>query len=191
MPPSPWVAGCESWSGGDQDFTKVSDLNSFLSWSVWNCQYSAIYNLQKTLFLLVQPIQCMCVYVWAQLCPTLCDSMDWSLLDSSVHAIFQARILEWVPFPSLRELPNPGTKPMPHALAGGFFIVEPPGQPYPGASRSQCINKWEKKPFSCAQEFQINYVDTQPYWRGNMSFQSQKDQELAFQLHLHTKVEWL
>jgi len=31
-----------------------------------------------------------------QLCPTLCDSMDCSLLGSSVHGIFQARLLEWV-----------------------------------------------------------------------------------------------
>ena len=32
----------------------------------------------------------------AQLCPTLCDSMDYSLPGSSNHGIFQARILEWV-----------------------------------------------------------------------------------------------
>ena len=32
----------------------------------------------------------------AQLCPTLCDPTDCSLPDSSVHGIFQARILEWV-----------------------------------------------------------------------------------------------
>ena len=32
----------------------------------------------------------------AQLCPTLCDPMDCSLLGSSVHGIFQARVLEWV-----------------------------------------------------------------------------------------------
>ena len=31
----------------------------------------------------------------AQLCPTLRDPMDCSLLDSSVHGIFQARVLEW------------------------------------------------------------------------------------------------
>ena len=31
----------------------------------------------------------------AQLCPTLCDSMDCSLPGSSVHVILQARILEW------------------------------------------------------------------------------------------------
>ena len=32
----------------------------------------------------------------AQLCSTLCDPMDCSLPDSSVHGILQARILEWV-----------------------------------------------------------------------------------------------
>ena len=30
-----------------------------------------------------------------QLCPTLSDPMDWSLPGSSVHGIFQARVLEW------------------------------------------------------------------------------------------------
>ena len=32
----------------------------------------------------------------SQSCPTLCDSMDCSLLSSFVHGISQARILEWV-----------------------------------------------------------------------------------------------
>ena len=32
----------------------------------------------------------------AQLCPALCDSMDYSPPGSSIHGIFQARILEWV-----------------------------------------------------------------------------------------------
>ena len=31
----------------------------------------------------------------AQLCPTLSDPMDCSLLGSSIHGIFQARLLEW------------------------------------------------------------------------------------------------
>ena len=31
----------------------------------------------------------------AQLCPTLSDPMDYSLPGSSVHGIFQARVLEW------------------------------------------------------------------------------------------------
>ena len=31
----------------------------------------------------------------AQLCPTLCDPVDCSLPGSSVHGIFQPRVLEW------------------------------------------------------------------------------------------------
>ena len=31
----------------------------------------------------------------AQLCPTLCDPTDCSPLGSSIHGIFQARVLEW------------------------------------------------------------------------------------------------
>ena len=34
--------------------------------------------------------------VCTQSCPTLCDPMDCSSPGSSVHGIFQARILEWV-----------------------------------------------------------------------------------------------
>ena len=36
----------------------------------------------------------------AQSCPTPSDPMDCSLSGSSVHRIFQARVLEWVPLPS-------------------------------------------------------------------------------------------
>ena len=37
-----------------------------------------------------------------QSCPTLCDPMDYSLQGSSVHGIFQLRILKWVAMPSSR-----------------------------------------------------------------------------------------
>ena len=38
-----------------------------------------------------------------QLCPTLCDPMDYSPPGSHVSGILQARILEWVAMPSSRE----------------------------------------------------------------------------------------
>ena len=38
------------------------------------------------------------VCMHAQQCPTLCHSMDCSPPGSSLHGIFQARILEWVAF---------------------------------------------------------------------------------------------
>ena len=37
-----------------------------------------------------------------QLCPTLCNPVDYSPLDFSVHGILQARILEWVAMSSSR-----------------------------------------------------------------------------------------
>ena len=39
----------------------------------------------------------------AKSCLTLCDPMDCNLQGSSVHGIFQARILEWVAISSSRE----------------------------------------------------------------------------------------
>ena len=46
-----------------------------------------------------------------QLCLTLCNPMDYM-----VHGILQARILEWVAFPSPGDLPNPEIEPKSPAL---------------------------------------------------------------------------
>ena len=46
-----------------------------------------------------------------QSCPTFCNPMDCSLPGSSVHGIFQARILERLPFPSPGDVPDPGLRP--------------------------------------------------------------------------------
>ena len=51
----------------------------------WICQES----------LMVLTYELLCVLV-TQLCPTLCDHMDWDLPVFSIHGIFQARRLEWV-----------------------------------------------------------------------------------------------
>ena len=69
--------------------------------------------------------QTLYVLCWAsslQLCLILCNSMDSSVHSSSapgssVHGILQAWILEWVPFPSPGDLPNPGIEPR----SGRFF----------------------------------------------------------------------
>ena len=56
--------------------------------------------------------------------------MDCSPLDSSVHGISQARILEWVAISFSRWSSQPRIKPSsPAELADGFFITEPPGKP--------------------------------------------------------------
>ena len=56
--------------------------------------------------------------------------MDYSAPGSSVHGIFQARVLEWVAISFSRYLPDPGIKPVSlpsPALTGEFFTSVPPG----------------------------------------------------------------
>ena len=65
----------------------------------------------------------------AQPRPTLCDSMDCSLLGSSVPGILQARIVEQVAFPSPGDLPNLGIKPRSPALLEDSLPPKPPGKP--------------------------------------------------------------
>ena len=55
--------------------------------------------------------------------------MDYSLPGSSVHEIFQARILEWVAISFSRDLPDPGTEFASPELASSFFTAEAPGKP--------------------------------------------------------------
>ena len=51
-----------------------------------------------------------------QLCPTLCDPMDYT-----VHGILQARILEWVAFPFPRGSPQPRDQTHVSHIADRFF----------------------------------------------------------------------
>ena len=67
-----------------------------------------------------------------QSCPTLSDPMDCSLSGSSIHGIFQARVLEWgaIAFSTMAcgILPNQGLNLWSPALEGRFFTAEPPGK---------------------------------------------------------------
>ena len=56
----------------------------------------------------VQPVhRCHCCAKPLQSYPTLCDLMDCSPPDSSVHGIFQVGILKWLPSPFPGDLPDP------------------------------------------------------------------------------------
>ena len=67
----------------------------------------------------------MCI-LCAQSCPTLYDSMDCSPPDPSIHAIFPARILQWVATPSSRGSSQPRDRTHVSCMAGRFFTAEPP-----------------------------------------------------------------
>ena len=55
--------------------------------------------------------------------------MDCSLPGSSNHGIFQARVLEWVPFPSPGDRPDPGIETGSPASRADVLPPEPPGKP--------------------------------------------------------------
>ena len=85
----------------------------------------------------VEPLVCVCSV--AQSCPTLCDPMDCSPPGSSVHRIFQVRILKErkkkkrilkkLSFPTPGDLPAPRIKPASLALIDGLFTTAPCGNP--------------------------------------------------------------
>ena len=81
-------------------------------------------HLQLSLY---QIFLCCCCLVQKS-CPTLCDPMDCSPLDSSVHGISQARILEWVAISICRGSSWPRESNCISFIACGFFTAERPGK---------------------------------------------------------------
>ena len=68
------------------------------------------------------PVLCLVT----QSCLTICGSMGCNPPGSSVHGIFQARILEWVASSYAGGLPDPGIEPISlasPALAGRLFTT--------------------------------------------------------------------
>ena len=59
----------------------------------------------------------------SQSSPTLCDPMDFSLPGSSVHGIFQARILEWVAISFSRGSSQPRDRTRVSHTAGRHFTI--------------------------------------------------------------------
>ena len=81
----------------------------------------------------------MCVYAKSfQPCPG-CDPMDCSPPGSSVYGILREEHWGGLPCPPPGDLPNSGIEaasPVSPALAGGFFMAEPPRNP------SACIQTY-------------------------------------------------
>ena len=76
----------------------------------------------------------MCMHAKSlQLCPTLCDPMDYSQPGSSVHGILRARVLEWG-FHTLPQGIFPTQESNPRLLRllcwqACSFSLAPPGKP--------------------------------------------------------------
>ena len=71
----------------------------------------------------------ICLYEDAQSCPTLCNPMDCSLPGSSVHEIFQARILEWVAISFSRASSQPRDRIQASHIVGRHYHLSYQGSP--------------------------------------------------------------
>ena len=74
-------------------------------------------------------VSCYCCGSVAQLCLTLWDSLDCSPPGSSVHGIFQARILEWVAFSFSKRSSWSGIEPASPAWQAGSLPLSHLGSP--------------------------------------------------------------
>ena len=84
----------------------------------------------------------MCVLA-AQLCPTLCDPMDCSPPGSSVHEIFQARILEWVAISFSRGSSQPRDQTRVSCTASRFFTDSYKGSPRSVGAQYATRDQWK------------------------------------------------
>ena len=106
-------------------------IDSLLAGAILSCQeYLEVVSEAHLMF---KPISthvclcvCMCVHLVALPCLTLCNPVDCIPPHSSVHGIFQTKLLERVAISSSGDLPNPGIEPASPAswaLAGEFITT--------------------------------------------------------------------
>ena len=113
---------------------------SFWSMQFWDTGYLHLLKLWWDIFDITcislpfafQFFHITVICMHAQLCLTLWDPMDYSPPGSSVHRIFQSRILEWVAIPFSRG--SSGPRDQTHISCIG---TEPPGKPLSVISWSQ------------------------------------------------------
>ena len=105
----PWAGGEKNGKLFDEYRVFVQDIKSFGDW---------LNNKIDVLNIIEVKVKA------AQVCLTLCNPMDYT-----VHAILQARILEWVAFPFSRGSSNPGIEPRSPTLQADSLPAEPQGKP--------------------------------------------------------------
>ena len=86
-----WQGYCPKLHSIQNSFPNKDLIASILILMMLRVRYLALHQLVPCLEMKV---------LITQLCPHLCEPMGYSPPSSSVHGILQARMLEWVPFPS-------------------------------------------------------------------------------------------
>ena len=93
-----------------------------------------------------------------QSCPTLCDPVDYSLPGSSIHGIFQARMLEWVAISFSRRSSQPRDWSPVSCIAGRHFTL--------WASREVLYGAWRRINNQEVKRRVVDWITTDPFsWR--------------------------
>ena len=119
----------------------------FLHLSSVSVPWADFHKYSKSPHVILRVVSCVRAQS-LQSCPTLCDPMDCSLPDSSVHGILQARILEWVAMPFSRGSSQPRNQTQVSCIsctAGRFSTAEPSGKPKPSSCKLAKMGTW----FTC------------------------------------------
>ena len=133
-------------------FTHCNILNGSFSWNFTEDRVDNVYIWQYIMNLVMFICLWVLIQVWsykttklfllcltqvhAQSCPTLCGPIDGSPPGSSVHGIFQARILKRVAISSFRGSSRPRDQSHISCVSctGFFFTTVPPGKRYAAAA---------------------------------------------------------
>ena len=109
--PPPWFTSsctcCHCWISLPAGHSPAHSIHWLPSWLPFQCKCSPVLVLVCTGKVKVKV---------AQLCPTFCDPMDYT-----VHEILQARVLEWVAIPFSRGSSQPRDRTQVSHTADGFF----------------------------------------------------------------------
>ena len=107
----------------ESDRTKHSTAHSFVkkNFSLSHICYQYGLKSIKGLILMLQKVKSESEV--SQLCLTLCSPVDCSLPGSSIHGIFQARILEWVAICLSRGSSRPRDRTRVLHIAGKCFTI--------------------------------------------------------------------
>ena len=81
------------------------------------------FSILHTIFLTLKPEERYSEGEVVQLCPSLCNPMDCSLPGSSIHEIFQARVLEWAATSFSKGSSRPRDRTRVSHIAGRRFTV--------------------------------------------------------------------
>ena len=97
----------------------------------WFCKHVNILLYTHThtvpIFHVDQKEACVVLCLVTQLCPTLCNAMDYSLSGSSIHGDSPGKNTGVGCYTAPRGLPNPSIEPRSPALQVDYLLSEPPG----------------------------------------------------------------